>query len=471
MENNKADRPANTILIGDHATPRSSPPVAPLRVSGQPSELEPGSAVGNYVILDRIGEGGMGVVYKAQDAHLDRTVALKVLPPQLFRNHQFLQRFRTEAQAQARLNSPNVVTLYSMLEIPAGLVLVMEYVEGETLSGRLRRLGPLEVDEAVWIFTQALQGVEHAHALGIVHRDLKPENIFITDAHEVKLMDFGVAKIMDHGDGSLAGAMMGTLLYIAPEQVNGKDADFRSDIYTLGVSLFEAITGRLPFERKTDYGLMHAHVLEKPPSPRKMRRGLPVRLEAIILKAIEKDPMRRFQSAREFREALLKHGRRGLSSDTLTGRAGSGRRASAWLFPLRRREDAPRRGLMSRLGVELALLAGIAALVVALGLYPVREAPVEAPLAGWPGEPATTTGTADAAEPGDTETASAAADVAADAGAATSSPAAERGGPGARRAPARHARASQDSGAREPRRAARPARDKYDVLRRAWGGG
>jgi serine/threonine protein kinase len=305
VEPNKAENHAKTIRLDERLQQRRADSVVAPPATSQ-STLGPGSMLGNYLIVSQIGEGGMGVVYKATDTVLDRTVALKILPPHLLQNADFMHRFRTEAYAQARLHHPNIVTLYSMLEIPAGFVLVMEYVEGRTLHERIRSEGPLAPDQALRIFEQALSGVTFAHQKGIVHRDLKPDNIFITEKNEVKIMDFGVAKILDNKEPTRSRSMVGTLLYISPEQINGRDADVRSDIYTIGISLFETVTGRLPFERRTDYGLMHAHILEEPPRPRRLKRDLPKALEKVILTAIEKEPGKRFQSASEFREALLR---------------------------------------------------------------------------------------------------------------------------------------------------------------------
>jgi serine/threonine protein kinase len=166
----------------------------------------------------------------------------------------------------------------------------------------------LSVATTVWVFEQALLGVERAHRMGIVHRDLKPSNIFITNSHEIKLMDFGVAKILDSKENTQTGSMIGTLMYISPEQITGHDADFRSDIYTLGITLYQAVTGVLPFEKKTDYEYMNAHLHEEPLPPTALQPAIPQELEDIILKAIGKDPDKRFQSAHEFRKALLKVG-------------------------------------------------------------------------------------------------------------------------------------------------------------------
>lgn len=331
----------------------------------------PGSMVGSYHLRELVGEGGMGLVYKATDTVLDRTVALKILPPYLTQNPDLLHRIRTEAHAQARLQHPNIVTLYSVLEVPAGFVLVMEYVEGMTLRQYIHTHGPLEPAEAVRVFDQAMQGVAYAHEMGIVHRDLKPDNIFLTLKGEVKIMDFGVAKIVDSREPTRSRSMVGTLLYISPEQINGRDADFRSDIYTLGIGLFEAVTGRLPFERRSDYALMHAHILERPPRPRGIRGNLPKALENVILKAIEKEPGKRFQNIAAFRTALLRQGSRyGLIESDASMPPGT----STWLSQFG--EQLKRRNPMfGGLGVDALLLVVVVLLVFVLGLYPGRERP------------------------------------------------------------------------------------------------
>ncbi len=361
MEASHAENLAKTIRLDERLRERRTPVLTPVPNDGPAV----GQRIGSYQIEARIGEGGMGHVYRARDTVLNRTVALKILPPELTHNSEFMYRIRTEAYAQARLHHPNIVTLFSVLEMPAGFVLVLEHVEGETLQQRIQRTGPLEAAEAVSVYEQALRGVMYAHANGIVHRDLKPDNIFITRHNEVKIMDFGVAKIMDNQEPTRARSMVGTLFYISPEQINGRDADPRSDIYTLGIGLFEAVTGRLPFERKTDFSLMHAHMLEEPPRPRTLQRDLPRELENVILKAIEKDPARRFQDAGEFRAALVKQCRRhGLILPTSA--VTDAETGSHW----RTRFQSWRGRAFGHLGFDLMLLAVVSVLVLSLGLYP-----------------------------------------------------------------------------------------------------
>jgi len=338
--------------------------------------LEPGAKVGRYLILNRLGGGGMGLVYKAHDTELNRTVALKVLPHHLCERTDYLARFRAEAQAQARLNTPHVVQLYSMMEESAGEVLVLEYVEGETLEQRLRARGALSVSDAVSIIEQVLAGVEHIHHQGVVHRDLKPSNIFVTHDGRIKISDFGVARLIDQQPHQ-RGTMVGTLLYMSPEQINGHDTDFRSDIYTIGITLFEAVTGRLPFERRTDYSIMHAHVQEAPPRPQDYARRIPPALEWVILKAIEKDRERRFQNAADFRFALL---RLGLIERRQRGRRRADNHAQTDELKqeLARYRLLPKRRF-SGLWLDGALAAIAFGLVIGLGLAPLSTEKPEEP--------------------------------------------------------------------------------------------
>jgi serine/threonine protein kinase len=368
-EPNKTDKLPGTVVITDFAERRARE----IAREETPDEevMVPGTKIDRYLIIERLGGGGMGVVYKAHDTELNRVVALKVLPPHLCRNTEYLSRFRAEAQAHARLNSPYVITLFSMLELPAGEVLALEFVEGQTLEQRLRLNGPLEPAEAARIFDQALRAVEHVHSCNVVHRDLKPGNIYLTKDGRVKLMDFGVAKLMDQPEYNAHRTMVGTLLYISPEQINGHSTDFRSDIYTLGVSLFETVTGRLPFERRSDYALMHAHVQERPPNPTEYERGIPKALEAVIMKSIEKDPNRRFQSAAEFRTALLSTG--------LVERRTRGRPAEPDFIVETIGKLSRNRGpkILGSLWFEGSLLTAVLVLAYMLDILPMSREPIQ----------------------------------------------------------------------------------------------
>lgn len=350
-----SDTYQSTVVISGHF-PKSDDSANDIPAA----DLAPGTRLGTYLIIDKLGDGGMGEVYRAEDTILHRTVALKILTPNLCQSPHHMQRLQTEAEAQARLQHPNITTLYSMHEFEAGKILVMEYVEGQTLEQRIKGQGPLGPKEAVIFFGQALNGLHHSHSRGVIHRDLKPSNIYITRNNQIKLIDFGVARIIDPRSHADSNSMVGTLLYMAPEQINGGNTDARSDVYTMGVSLFEAVTGRLPFERRTDYALMHAHVQEKPPTPRQFERNVPKPLEWIILRAIEKDPNRRFQNAQEFRYALFRSGlleRRGeelhFSNAQLKSDSG-GRKKRFWMG----------------LAFDALLIATIASIIYALGLYP-----------------------------------------------------------------------------------------------------
>ncbi|MFQ5994025.1 MAG: serine/threonine-protein kinase [Acidiferrobacterales bacterium] len=303
MASDKTQELSRTVVIGDCPPQGSERTFAVVPTA---EVLASGTHLDQYVIEGELGGGGMGMVYKGHDTLLDRPVALKVLPPHLCTDSDFARRFAREARVQARIDSPHVATLHAVMERPEGLVLVMDYLEGESLETRLRNRGPLSAKEAVAIFEQAALGTEHIHRLGIVHQDLKPGNIYVASNGVVKLLDFGVAKVLRDQGLNQGGEMIGTLLYMSPEQIKGREVDFRADIYTLGITLFEAVTGRLPFERKTNYALMHAHVQENPPAPRQYQSEIPRELEKVILKAIAKEPERRFQTMEAFRRALLR---------------------------------------------------------------------------------------------------------------------------------------------------------------------
>jgi eukaryotic-like serine/threonine-protein kinase len=337
--------------------------------SGAERPFEPGTQVDRYLILERIGGGGTGQVYRARDTELDREVALKVLARRHPRPSDELDRIRAEAQAQARLRSPHVVTLYSMLELPFAAVLILEYVDGEALDKRLRTLGALPPRDATAVFEQALLGLAHVHEMGVIHRDLKPGNLFLAATGLVKIMDFSVARLTTH-DAFPPRTMVGTLLYSAPEQISGRGSDARSDIYAMGMSLYEAVTGRLPFEHQSEYALLHAHVQEQPPRPRDLAPSLPPALERVIMKAIEKQPERRYGSALEFRNALLKAGASTNRHITVTLPAN----AYGPVPPPRAQRRSAQR-VFAGFALDLILLAAVGAMLLALVLSPGQNNP------------------------------------------------------------------------------------------------
>lgn len=279
-----------------------------------------GRTVGTYQILEQIGEGGMGTVYKGVDQMLERTVAIKVLRAELAREPRIVERFRSEAITLARLNHPNVATLYSFLREGDDFFMVMEYVPGETLEDLLKK-GPMPVAAAVPLFCQALDGIAHAHALGIVHRDLKPANVMRTPECVVKVMDFGIARVLGTDRMTRTGHLIGTIEYMAPEQVRGRETDARSDVYALGIVLYEMVTGQVPFEADSDFELMRAQAEDRPPPPRTVMPSVPAAIEKAILRALAKSPEARFQTVADFREVLEDSLQQGTSA---TAHAGGG---------------------------------------------------------------------------------------------------------------------------------------------------
>src|SRR5215470_2034242 len=216
-----------------------------------------GNTIGNYKILAQIGEGGMGAVYRGVDLMLEREVAIKVLRPELARQPQIVERFRAEAVTLAKLNHTNIATLHSFFRQGDDFFMVMEFVRGETLDSVLRRCGGMTCEVAVPLFCQALEGIDHAHRLGIIHRDIKPANMMLTTGPSVpgavatgiiKVMDFGIARVLGTARMTRQGNIIGTIEYMSPEAIQGQEVDLRTDIYSLGILLYELLTGRLPFD-------------------------------------------------------------------------------------------------------------------------------------------------------------------------------------------------------------------------------
>lgn len=255
------------------------------------------STLDNFKLVEKLGEGGMGEVFLGRDLMLEREVAIKSLHPELMARRDIVERFRTEAIALARLNHPNIAMLYSFVQSENQFFMVMEFVPGETLDARLRRQGAMHWAEAVSLICQILKGLEHAHRMGIIHRDIKPANIIINNENTPKLTDFGIARILETARLTKTGQLVGTLEYISPEQVEGKDTDSRSDIYSLGAVFYEMLTGQLPFKKNTDYELIKAQIEETPQALRKISSDIPIQLEKIVLRMLNKKPAKRYPSA------------------------------------------------------------------------------------------------------------------------------------------------------------------------------
>jgi serine/threonine protein kinase len=263
-----------------------------------------GTEIASYRILEKLGQGGMGVVYKAVDTGLDRMVAMKVLNPDLSRNPELVERFRAEARAQANLNHTNLATLYAFMVHQGTAIMVMEFVEGETFAQMIRRRGPIPEVEAIPLFRQALLGIGYAHRAGILHRDIKPSNLMLNKNGLVKVMDFGIAKVMGARGMTRTGTQLGTLAYMSPEQIQNRSVDIRSDIYELGITLYEMLTGHLPFESDSEFQVMQDHVYTPPPPPSQYYPYINKGVEKVILKSIEKNPDARFQTVEQFGAAL-----------------------------------------------------------------------------------------------------------------------------------------------------------------------
>ena len=269
-----------------------------------------GTAIGNYVVRSKLGEGGMGAVYLAEHTRLGRRVAVKVLLPEMARSKDVVARFFNEAKAATDIKNEHIVDVLDFGELPDGAsYIVMEWLEGQSLADVLRG-GALPIARALHVAEGMSKALGAAHARGIVHRDLKPDNVFLVtregDPDFVKVLDFGIAKLTTNaGDvRTQAGAVMGTPLYMSPEQINGSGVDQRTDIYAMGIIMYQMLSGALPFETATLTELLVAHATKTPPPLRQRNASIPPEVEAAVMRALEKDPARRFDSADSFARAL-----------------------------------------------------------------------------------------------------------------------------------------------------------------------
>ncbi len=341
-----------------------------------------------YIIRHKIGEGGMGTVYLAEDVLLQRLVAIKALNnPQGLSQGQMEERFQQEALALARLNHSNITHLYAFIPRQQTYWMVMEYVEGKTLEEWLHMQGTIDALTSCSIIAQVLDGLEHAHRKGIIHRDLKPANIMVSSEGEVKIMDFGIARIRNSQRLTQHGKSVGTLEYMAPEQIQGKEGDELTDIYATANMLYEMLAGTPPFKSDTDYLLMKAKLNERPPVTPSLTAHAGKKLLNVVLKAMETNPSRRYTNVRTFREALLSaipqstlHTGHSLQEALQTGRPGdpppNSNKSPLIRIPalpvnkavLLRKKDALF-SLLGRTDKSVKLLAGVAALCAALIIW------------------------------------------------------------------------------------------------------
>jgi serine/threonine protein kinase/Tfp pilus assembly protein PilF len=259
---------------------------------------------GRYQIIDELGKGGMGRVYRVLDKKLSEEIALKLIKPEIAKDTKTVERFSNELKIARKIGHKNVARMFDLNEEKGTHYITMEYVRGEDLKKLIRKMGQLSVGQAIPIAAQICEGLGEAHRLGVVHRDLKPQNVMVDEEGNARIMDFGIARSVETKGITGAGVMIGTPEYMSPEQVEGKEVDKRSDIYSLGVILYEMVTGQVPFEGDTPFTIGVKHKSEKPEDPKELNSQIPDELNQVILKCLEKEKEKRFQNAGELQDEL-----------------------------------------------------------------------------------------------------------------------------------------------------------------------
>ena len=302
------ENPDDTLFCGKCGTQFSSPEKAEVTktLETPKEELTRGSTLANrYEIIEELGKGGMGKVYRVEDTKLKQEVALKLIKPEIGKDEKTIERFRNELKLAREIAHRNVCRMYDLNEEKGTHFITMEYVRGEDLRSLIRRIGQLPVGKSISIATQMCEGLSEAHRLGVVHRDLKSNNIMIDKEGNVRIMDFGIARSLEAKGITGAGVMIGTPEYMSPEQVEGKEVDQRSDLYSLGIILYEMVTGRVPFEGDTPFIIGMKHKGEMPQNPKDLNTQISDDLSRVILKCLEKDKEKRYQSAGEVQSELV----------------------------------------------------------------------------------------------------------------------------------------------------------------------
>ena len=339
----------------------------PLGLEG-PEALLGKTVLNSYELTHVLGEGGMAVVYRGRNRLTDQVVAVKTLPPELAVYSEVKARFINEARTLAKLEHPNIVHLINFAEDLGRLCLVMQYADGETVEDKVDAYGRVSAEEVVRFTMETLKALSHAHNEGVVHRDIKPSNIIIRPDGTVKVMDFGIAKITRSTKLTQTGQTMGTVRYMSPEQVRGKGIDERSDLYSLGVTMYEAVVGHTPFDGETHFAIMNAHLQKQATPPIEAGADISTKLETVIMKALAKKPEHRYQNADEMSAALKR----------CPEAAALRKAASSVTIPAARTGKTTVTGAavsMGRRGWILAAVAGVAVLAGAAVFLILRPTP------------------------------------------------------------------------------------------------